>query len=87
MGIHPPSIRLQREVRNVPWAQITANLECQVNIIEFRFYPKRHAEPFKGLSKSLERRGRRVVKFTFEKATGAKVENLEIGKTLAGRVF
>jgi hypothetical protein len=27
------------------------------------------------------------VKFTFEKATGAKVENLEIGKTLAGRVF
>ena len=51
------------------------------------FYPKSHAEPFKGLSKSLERRSRRVVKFTFEKATGAKVENLEIRKTLAERVF
>ena len=51
------------------------------------FYPKSHTEPFKGLSKSLERRGRWVVKFTYEKASGAKVENLEIRKTVAERVF
>lgn len=36
------------------------------------FYPKSHVEPFKSLSKSLERRGsRRVVEFAFEKTAGS----------------